>query len=349
MRLFIIGDYKTGTGPANVTAALIKKLPRNTLVLKSSGKLMRLLELIFKMPFCTHIVLSGHSKQNIYALKLAAVCRKKSIFIMHGCVEHENALNGVPDEDMNRVERKVLAESNLILAVSPVFEEWLKTNYSEYADKIKCLVNGVEWEAFCTASDNAEDAENGKKNDFQQKNLHKNDSENQYIITSVGGGMPRKKIAVLCEAVEILCNQGVDCLLYVAGAKGKDTSLLEKSDRCIDLGLIDRKKLKSLLHQSDLYIQNSSFETFGLAPIEALCSGCNVLFSKNIGALCIFDNTKLSTDDIIDNCVDAAEIATKIKAVLESPNHDRLMEAIDRANTGYDTRAEELLKFAEEM
>ena len=93
MRIFVIGDFRTGTGPANVTKEYLLRLPKNTGYLIGRGKLVRAIEIILKMPFYDVVLFSGHSKQNLLGLKWARRLKKKSAFLMHGCVEHENAIN----------------------------------------------------------------------------------------------------------------------------------------------------------------------------------------------------------------------------------------------------------------
>ena len=74
-------------------------------------------------------------------------------------------------------------------------------------------------------------------------------------------------------------------------------------------------------------MQNSCFETFGLAPVEALSLNCSVLLSDKIGALDIIETAEES--DIIYDYKNADEIAEKIKGILDRPNADRLAAGID--------------------
>ncbi len=67
------------------------------------------------------------------------------------------------------------------------------------------------------------------------------------------------------------------------------------------------------MKQSDLYIQNSSFETFGLAVCEAIACNCKILLSKHIGALSIIKN--LDEDMIINDNTDINEISEKINKI----------------------------------
>ena len=144
MKVFVVGDYRTGTGPANVTKEYLLRFPENTSRLIFSSKPFRAVEIVLKMPFCSVLLVSGYSKQNLLALKWARMLNKPSAYLMHGCVEHENAINECVDEKMNRVERKTMELSTEILAVSEHFAGWLKTYYPEYTDKIGTAVNGVD-------------------------------------------------------------------------------------------------------------------------------------------------------------------------------------------------------------
>ena len=145
MRLFLVGDDWSGTGPANATLALRKSLPSDTLYLKTKNKLLRASELLYKMKKTETVVFSGHSKQNILGMRIAKKMHIPSIYIMHGCVEYENKINKREDAEMAADERTMMKEADLLLAVSRQFEDWLKDNYPEYKDKIAHLTNGIDW------------------------------------------------------------------------------------------------------------------------------------------------------------------------------------------------------------
>ena len=108
MKVFVVGDYRTGTGPANVTKEYLLRFPENTSRLIFSSKPVRAVEILLKMPFCSVVLVSGYSRQNILALKWAGLLGKPSAYLMHGCVEHENAINECIDEQMNRLVRKTI-------------------------------------------------------------------------------------------------------------------------------------------------------------------------------------------------------------------------------------------------
>lgn len=327
-RIFLVGDDWSNTGPANATYALRKHLPKNTLYLEHRSKAMRAFELTMKMRKADVAVFSGHSRQNLMGMDMAHRAKIPCIYIMHGCVEHENTINQAVDEGMSRDERAMMERADLILAVSEQFESWLKTNYVEYRDKISHLINGIDWESF--------------------GNLASGEKRNENMILSVGGGMPRKRITRICEAIEILKKEGFeDLTLTVVGDEGADTEKINSYPFVNNRGLVDRAEMKRLYHESKLFVQNSIFETFGLAPVEAVLSGADILVSKYCGVLSVLGG--MEEKDIIDNPDNPEEIAEKIKQMLKDDNHTRIVVETDKESTSWTKRAEELLAIAQKI
>ena len=210
MKLFIVGDHRTGTGPANVTKEYIANCPDNVMYQKKTGKLARVPELLWKIICCDTVLFSGYSRQNLLGIGAAHMLGRKTAYLMHGCVAYENAINGVPDETMNDCERRTLEGCDAIYAVSGRFAEWLKAQYPEYAHKIDYVINGVDGikAPMQVAAENVQDR-SGVSNIGR-------------MIFSIGGGMPRKKIKHICEAVKRLNDQGYNLTMTVVGDNGLD-------------------------------------------------------------------------------------------------------------------------------
>lgn len=323
MRIFLAGDYISGTGPANVTKYYIDNLDKNTLCQKMRSKIARVPEILINTIKADVVLYSGYSKQNILGMKFAKIIGKPTAYLMHGCVEYENEINREVSDTMCSVERKTLALTDMILAVSPGFAEWLRVNYSEYADKIDFVTNAID-----------------------DRIAHENESDegvprNNHRIMSIGGGMPRKKINNICKAIDML-RQSYDSELelVVIGAKGADTEEIDSYSFVDNKGLVPFKETKRLLKSSGLFIQNSCFETFGLAPVEAIACGCSVLCSKSVGALCLING--LTDADTINDCDNIVEIADKIRGLLDNSNNNRLYNGIDWENNSWKIRSREL-------
>ena len=89
-------------------------------------------------------------------------------------------------------------------------------------------------------------------------------------------------------------------------------------------------------------IQNSSFETFGLAPIEALIAGCNLLISNEIGAKGVLTTTE--DKDIIFDTDSIEGIAGKIHELIIDGNYDRLRKGLSEKEIRYGRAAGLLLE-----
>lgn len=326
MKVFVVGDYRTGTGPANVTKEYLLRFPKGTKRLIFTSKALRAIEIILKMPGSDIVLLSGYSRQNLLALKWAKKLGKPGVYLMHGCVEHENAINECVDEQMSRVERRTMELSTAILAVSSRFAGWLKTYYPEYSYKISTAVNGVDTGLL-------KDMLSGTR--ISRRDPH--------MILTIGGGMPRKKIKHICEAVLLLNKSGNgEYSLVVIGDSGKDDGAINSYPFVDNRGLVDAAATKRLYREASLFVQNSCFETFGLAPMEALMNGCSVLMSKEIGALELFN--RVEDGDIIKNWYDDREIAAKIDRLMKRGNVTRLAEAFDKESSSWEARTTQLLQ-----
>lgn len=322
LRVFIIGDYRSGTGPANVTRDLIKSMPSGTMYLKSWNKALRALEILFRMCRADAVLFSGYSKQNIYGMKVAHLFHRPCAYLMHGCVEYENILNRVPDPKMAAGEREMLKRTDLILAVSRQFETWLKGQYPQYREKTEHLTNGIDWDIF--------------------RENYTDDVRNECGIISVGGGMPRKRIINICRAVKQLRENGAgDLVLTVAGARGADSDKIDSYDFVHDVGIVSQEELKKLYHKNRIFVQNSCFETFGLAPLEALLCEDDILVSGCCGALSVIKNYEPC--DIIKDPENIDEIAYKLTALLKKENHTRLLVELDKESTSWKKRSSELM------
>ncbi len=313
MKIFLAGDHYSGTGPANVTKYYIENLTEPLLYQKRRSKASRVPEIILNTLKADVVVYSGYSKQNILGLKFAKRLNRPSAYIMHGCVEYENEINLEPDPQMNRIERKTMELADLILAVSAGFEDFLKEHYPEYAGKISHVTNGID----LSLSDGV-----------------KRKEVDPHMIFSIGGGMPRKKIRYICEAVEKLRKEyDRDMYLCVAGDSGADSEAINSYGFVKNLGIVPFEETKRLFDRAALFVQNSCFETFGLAPVEAIECGCPVLCSAKAGALSVMGQTK--SEDIIERFDDIDEISAKIIYNLENPNAKRLYDGIDREKSSW--------------
>ena len=162
------------------------------------------------------------------------------------------------------------------------------------------------------------------------------------MVLTIGGGMPRKKIRHICGAIDILNTKAGEMKykLVVIGDRGKDDAVIDSYPFVENMGLVSGNVTMGLYREAGLFVQNSCFETFGLAPMEALMNGCSILVSQEIGALELFRGVE--DGDVIRNWYDEREIAAKIERLMENGNAFRLSEAFDKETASWETRTTEL-------
>lgn len=316
-KIFVVGDHKTGTGPANVTKEYIRCLPKGTLYQKRTSKIGRLPELYFNILRSDVILFSGYSAQNVIGMRFAKRLNKPTAYLVHGAIDHENNINNDYNAHMSDIEAKTLELADRLFAVSNRFCGWLKENYPQYEDKIDYITNGID-----------ERTVNPEMNGDNSK------------ILSIGGGMPRKMILHICAAIEKMNSEGSSVTLYVIGKDGLDTDAINKYPFVKNLGLVSAEKKEELFHECGIFIQNSCFETFGLAPVEALCAGMSILCSKVCGVLDLFKSA--DEHDIIEDYSSKDEIAEKIKYIMGNPNREKLLNDIDFETMSWEARTKEL-------
>lgn len=306
MKLFIVGDFLGSTGPAVVNKTLLKE-DSSILYSSSKSKLGRIFELIIKIYMCDFVVFSGLSKIDLLGFRVAKLLKKKSAYLMHGYSKVESHIEGNISTEWLELEEKVLKRAPLIICVSKRFMEFLKKDNENLKDKLRYIMNPIDTKKF----------ENNSKK-YRDNNL----------IMSVGGGSPRKNILKICEAINYInLNQGKDYKLIVIGKENKDTENIKKYKFVEYIENVPYEYMQEYYLKSKLYIQNSLFEPFGLATIEALFSGCNILISQNVGCRDIF--TEIEDNSLIYDTNDISELVEKINFNMNNNNNSFLKSKIE--------------------
>ena len=329
MKVLFIGDYKYNVGPANVNKNLKNHLPNNFLFIKGNNFLIKIFELFFKIFISNVIIISGYKyKLNIF-FKIAKLLNKKLIYLMHGCIKYENQINNlkISDKIVNN-EIIFLKSMDLILCVSKNYMKWVSEYYPDVKEKLYFLNNGIE------------------KNNFNF-NLRNSKKREKIVIAVFGGNRNIKNNCEICKAVQVMLDSGQNVELHVFGKFYENNEDLSSYTFLKIHGHINQNTFyDELKNNINIGICNSEVEPFGLAIIESLFCGCDIIVSKNTGASSIM---KLSENDIINDPHNINEIIEKIKIVHENPNHDRILQSIDINSITCKTQSEELVKICENV
>ncbi len=321
-KILFIGDLKSNAGPANVNKALLPYLGEQYVFLTAKSSYTRMAELVFKLLGCSVLVVSGISRLGAAAVKVARFTGVKTVYIMHGCAEYESELNGSSSADSLMVEREreIMRRADLLLPVSASFADWVRARYTQYADKTRHLYNGI----------------------VRPESLPEHREKTRGLIVSAGGDRPTKNNASLALAVEQM--QGEAALTVCGKLHHPQKLTARKNVKYTDL--IPQSEFFAELCRAEVFVLNSVFEPFSLSVTDALACGCSVLISDRAGIADILD---LRECDLIRDPNNTAEIAEKLRYLLQDPNCERISSALDFDAYSCAKQAERLTAFCGEL
>ncbi|WP_289744125.1 glycosyltransferase family 4 protein [Muribaculum intestinale] len=325
MDVLFIGGYRNPGGPNEVNRNLLKFLPSNFHKLELKRTIFQLIESVFKI-FSSDIVIFSGLMFNKIQVNLAKKLNKKIIYIMHGCAKLELGTENMKEE-------LILESSDYILCVSDKYSHIIKNIFPQCANKIKILQNGINWAEIDTLKANNQDSIR---------------DSNRIIL--FGGGRKEKQNYYVCKAVQELNNEkSTNLTIDIYGYfRDYDDSKLIAEIPCVTFNnVIPHSEVNIELLKSNIFIQNSKFESFGLAVIDAICLGCNALISQNVGALDIIKEKK--DIDIIYDPTDIDEIKHKLLNLISMPNNYRLLNSIDKEKTSLEYAAKKLTEYCSEL
>ena len=319
-----MGDFISDTGPAIVNKNYYPYMKEESYICKTNSKLIRPLHFIFHIGKCNTLLISGLSKFHFKAAELAKKLNKRVIYLMHGYNKVEHEINEISmSETAIKLENEILKIADKVICVSEKFCDYMKVDRKDISNKFYFVNNGIE------------------KIDIINNKIRKKNKE--YIIISVGGGMKRKNNLIVCEAISRI--KDIKIKFVVIGNLAKDGERIRRYNFVEYYEKLTHDEVLKKMSESNLYIQNSYFETFGLGVVEAIQAGCAILISKNVGALSIIEN--INKDEIIYNMKNIDEIKTKIEKAILTRNEKK--DYINNWNLcSWEKSAEKLLNLSME-
>lgn len=321
-KVFFLGDFNSNTGPAIANNNFISATKNQVMYVKYYKMVTRFIEMLINTLKSDAVCICSFSKVDFISIRISKILRKKVFYIMHGWIEYETKINGESIEKRNQQERQIIKNVDKIYCVSEIFRNFMLENMPEYKNKFEYVYNGIEWKNI---------------SHFKKSNIKK---EN-YQILSTGGLIPIKHNLNVCEAIKKINDNQNKKIKYVIIGKGYGLQTnLQRYDFVEYYEELSYEDVMEKMQESYIYIQNSEFETFGLAVIESLANNCNLLVSKNVGANKIINS--LDENDIIMDFLSVDEISKKIRNLFENPNNKRLFESINKEENSAFNRSCEL-------
>ena len=137
-------------------------------------------------------------------------------------------------------------------------------------------------------------------------------------LFSISRLVPRKNVHVLIAAVERLVSEGASLSLIVAGTGPEEARIRDLAERSSGavrfVGFIDEERKRSLLGETDVFVQLSTREGLSIATLEALASGVPCLVSNLPGVREPIDAGE--TGWYVDDPEDVDSVVTALKRAL---------------------------------
>lgn len=320
-KYLFVGCTNGNTGPANVNKGIVANLSDAFCIADSENKVKKYTDAFLGVVRCKVVVVSGMSKVGVYAIKLAKLLNKKTVYIMHGCYEIETALNeSAIDENSLQMERYILHTVDLLLPVSKRYSQIIQEKYPFCKEKTAYLHNGVE------------------KINLECGKVQREKGR----IIAVGGDRKLKNNVTIARAMSRVND---DSILSVYGHLYHPYDL-PKGNNIEYVGLVPQEQLYKEMMRSELFVLNSTIESFGLTVFDALQCGCSVLVSNAAGALDLLD---VKENDVIFDPMNENEIASKIDYLLTNPNNARLVSSLDFDRISYQAEVEKLENYCNRL
>jgi glycosyltransferase involved in cell wall biosynthesis len=156
--------------------------------------------------------------------------------------------------------RAVLTRADVVVSVSQDLGEYLRDHMD--VPRVTVIPNGVDVEAFHPG----------------------HASRAAVALFSISRLVPRKNIDVLIAAVDQLVREGAALSLVIAGTGPEEDRIRRMVEQSVGavrfIGFIDESAKRSILSETDVFVQLSTREGLSIATLEALASGVPCVVSN---------------------------------------------------------------------
>lgn len=229
--------------------------------------------------------------------------------IKHMITTRHYALSNKEDSLMYQLENRLLKYCSRVIAVSDSVRRYLLKKNVVSSEMINVIHNGINVNLF-------------------KPSVNKKNTNNNFIIGTIGRLHPAKGYPVLLNAFKIIKENIENVELEIIGEGLLQPELITLSE---ELGiassirwycLIPYKKVIQKLSSWDLFVISSQSEGFGLVIIEAMALGLAVVASKVDGIVEIVDHEKTG---YLFNKNDWEDMSMKITELLLNPKKRKIM------------------------
>lgn len=310
-QLYSPGDFSAGHLPANVTKH-ISPWPKYWTQLRLPFDLYKTKPDILFMPI-----------QQLPGLRPK---KMKTVAVVHDLAFHKfpSAFTYKDWVLLHMFTAKAVREADSIIAVSASTANDIGYYYGR-SEGVHVVHHGVNTEKFHVMTD-------AEKELGWSKLLHQYPNINKPYILYVGQIQPRKNIAGLVSAFEILKQTDKDLMLVVAGGHGwKQQEIVNKikhspvKDSIVLTGAVPDELLPALYAHAEVFALVSFYEGFGMPLLEAFACGTPVVTGNTSCLPEIAGDSAILVDPTdIQSIADGIKLARAQKNDLQAKGFDRI-------------------------
>jgi glycosyltransferase involved in cell wall biosynthesis len=259
----------------------------------------------------------GFPRKLSFLILLRKLFHSKFLYTANGIVALERTMGYSHWWIYEPVEKKLINKVDCVITVSAFLKERMKEN-SLIAKQVKVVPNAVDVDLFKPATDKS-----AKRKFLKQLNLN----DKVQLIFTAGGTQEVKGLPFMLEALGYLNNP--DVMFLVCGPKGNKHSYITdnpftESEQIRYIGMLSPECVIRAYQSADIYIHTSKYDTFGLAPLEAMACGCPVIVSDRVGMSDLLEN---GIDGFVVRYGDSEDLRGKLRLLLADGDLRRTMGA----------------------
>ncbi|HET58886.1 MAG TPA: glycosyltransferase family 1 protein [Chloroflexi bacterium] len=194
----------------------------------------------------------------IYLVLTKLIHRKPIVFTTHGMFFHTKFAYQFKQIYFRTVAKWALSQVKAIVCVSLHDYEMLSTVVSN--QKLSLIPNGIQYDTLSTFDLDGRDPD---------------------LLLSVGRLASNKRYDRLLQAFAVVVERRPTAKLMIVGPDSGCRTALE--EMCVELGIVERVQLLGRVSEDDLlkylrtakvWVSSTEYESFGIALLEAMASGC---------------------------------------------------------------------------
>lgn len=240
------------------------------------------------------VLVSSTSSYHVILLLLARAFRTPGFYLAHGVAKTEMQINGRRSLRHAWVEALTIGLATEILAVSPALATDMRVAFPRARGKVAHVTNGGEGPQVVGRVAPAP-------------------VPGRVRIMTVGTS-PIKNFDLLLAALEEARAGEVE--LVVVGRAQEPLRTSNPTVYVIEHRFLSHEEVLMWMRSSDIYVQVSDFESFGLAVCEAASQGCSLLLGPRIGARDAL--TGIGAANVVESPVTASDIAAKLSLLISA-------------------------------